>query len=397
MRHWRSSLAGGVLITGVVAWVLDAHLSNTSLWIWMLLGWLCFVALGLLCFGMERASESSKNPLLLHLLTLVLPACSGVVWGSLPWWLPGDDTEVQLLAALLIGVVVIGASNSVASKATLFAWVIPVGLIMPAALAWHADFPAAAVSVLLVMLLILRYGLLLLQTTQEIIRQRQRAESLYSDLNTQQARLRALERSQTLATERERLMLDMHDGLGSRLTTALAVIERGRAQPEELAEVLRECIDDLRAVIDSLEPANNDLVNLLATLRFRFGQRLEMAGIAVEWQVEDLPPLMWMGPPEALQVMRIVQELFTNIIKHASARRVVVTTRQVNDDVELEITDDGRGFDPSAPTSGRGVRFLKQRVEKLRGRLEIISSPRAGTRVRLWLPIRPATLMGQPL
>ncbi len=388
MRHWRTSLAGGLLVTVAVAWALSAYSAGAiHLWLWALLCGLGYAALGLICLRMERQPELNSEPTLLRWLMVILPASMGVLWSSLPYWLPGHETNLQLLAALLAGVVVIGASSAAASQATLFAWTLPVLAIMPAALAWHADLPVAAASVLLVVLLILRYGIRLQHAMADTIRQRQRAEALYNDLTAQQARLRDLERTQTLDTERRRLLLDMHDGLGSRLVSALAVAERGRAQPGELADELRECINDLRTVIDSLEPANNDLVSLLATLRFRFEQPLQRAGITLVWRVNDLPPLTWVGPPEVLQVMRMVQEIMANILKHASACRVVVTTRQVDEDVELTIIDDGGGFDPGEPSSGRGLRFLQQRADKLRGRLEITSHPGAGTTVRLRLPI----------
>jgi signal transduction histidine kinase len=143
-------------------------------------------------------------------------------------------------------------------------------------------------------------------------------------------------------------MRDMHDGLGSALTSSLAVAEQGEVQPAALVGLLRECVDDLRAVIDSLEPVDNDLAALLATLRFRLGQRLDAAGIQLDWRVQDLPPLAWLGPSEALQVMRIVQEALANVVKHARARRVQLTAARVGEQVELCIRDDGEGFDTSA-------------------------------------------------
>lgn len=388
MRHWRRSLVGGLLVTVAVAWALSTHLAGAiHLWLWALLCGLVYAAFWLVCLRMERQPSLSGDTRLRRILMVLLPASMGVLWNSLPFWLPGNETRLQLLAALLVGVVVIGASNAAASKATLFAWVFPALVIMPSALAWHADSPVAALTVLLVLLLILGYGILLLQTTAETIRERQRAVAIYHDLQAQQAKNRELDRAQTLTTERQRLVLDMHDGLGSRLITALAIVERDQAQPGELADQLRECIDDLRAVIDSLEPANNDLASLLATLRFHLGPRLERAGVCVEWRMEDLPSLTWLGPPAALQLMRLVQEVLTNIIKHASAGRVVVATRQVDEHIELIIRDDGCGFDPDSYSSGRGLRFLKQRADKLRGKLEITSHPGAGTEVRLRLPI----------
>ena len=102
-----------------------------------------------------------------------------------------------------------------------------------------------------------------------------------AELAASHERLRQVEREQTLMTERQRLMREMHDGMGSSLMTALRVIEHGERDRVDVAQVLKECIDDLKISIDSLEPLDADLLALLATLRFRLGPRLEGAGLAL--------------------------------------------------------------------------------------------------------------------
>jgi hypothetical protein len=72
-----------------------------------------------------------------------------------------------------------------------------------------------------------------------------------------------------------------HDGLGSALTTSLAMVEQKEFDGEELKAALCEGVDELRAVIDSLEPLDGDLISVLATLRFRLGRRMEWAGITL--------------------------------------------------------------------------------------------------------------------
>ena len=86
-------------------------------------------------------------------------------------------------------------------------------------------------------------------------------------------------------------MQEMHDGLGSSLVSALRVVENGKMQSGELAGVLKDCIDDLKLAIDSIEPVDDDLLLLLATLRFRLGARLENTGIRLHWKVSKIPPL----------------------------------------------------------------------------------------------------------
>lgn len=207
------------------------------------------------------------------------------------------------------------------------------------------------------------------------------------ELNASHDRLRAIEREQTLADERRRLMRDMHDGLGSSLMSSLVMVEQGRLAPTEVAQVLRECIDDLKLTIDSLEPIGADLVTLLATLRYRLGRRLEAAGLKLDWCVADLPPLPWLDALAALEVLRILQEALTNVIKHASAGSVAISTWHDGNEVFVRIEDDGHGFevaDARRAATGRGLLNLERRAAKLGGRVDLVSTP-AGTVLELVL------------
>jgi signal transduction histidine kinase len=209
------------------------------------------------------------------------------------------------------------------------------------------------------------------------------------ELQASHEKLRAVEREQTLAGERQRLMRDMHDGLGSSLMSSLVLVEQGRLAPEQVATVLRECIDDLKLTIDSLEPIGADLVTLLATLRYRLGHRLEGAGLRLDWRVSDLPPLPWLDALAALEVLRILQETLTNVIKHANARSVTISTAADGNDVIVRIVDDGRGFDVGRvqrDSSGRGLPNLQRRAAKLGGEVRIQSGPE-GTALELRLKI----------
>ncbi|MFI3186534.1 MAG: sensor histidine kinase [Methylococcaceae bacterium] len=215
----------------------------------------------------------------------------------------------------------------------------------------------------------------------------QRLTASEAELRAQHSHLRELERAQTLAEERQRLMHDMHDGLGSSLLSTLAAIEKNNLPQQAVAEALRACIEDLRLVIDSLEPMAHDLVTLLATIRYRLGQRLDAAGLELKWEINDLPPLPWLEPPDALNVLRLVQEALVNVLKHANASSVRVATRDLGQQVEIQIDDNGCGFDPKTITLGRGMRSQTKRAERLGGELQVESTLGRGTSLRLLLPI----------
>ena len=196
-----------------------------------------------------------------------------------------------------------------------------------------------------------------------------------AQLETTYQRLRLIEHEQVLSSERQRLMQDMHDGLGSSLTSALRALDGGQAQTIALRQMLSECIDDLKLTIDSLEPVQTDLLLLLASLRYRLGQRLQAAGIEIVWQVQDVPSLPWLDPKSALHILRIVQEVLSNISKHAQASQIVFETNHTDGHVIVRITDNGRGFDMPTPSreatlellpqAGRGLRNLRQRANAM--------------------------------
>lgn len=215
------------------------------------------------------------------------------------------------------------------------------------------------------------------------IRLQQREQALAES----HAKLRKIEQEQAISEERQRLVRDMHDGLGASLISALAVAERGQLGADQLAQVLKECIDDLKLTIDSLEPMEGDVPLILATLRYRLEPRLVQAGLVLHWQVNPLPPLHWLSPHHALHLLRIIQEIFTNIIKHAKASKITLMAKVSTDQIEIVITDNGKGFDMTTVAAGRGLSHMQHRAKQLNARLACDSSAE-GTRVTLQLPLQ---------
>jgi signal transduction histidine kinase len=200
--------------------------------------------------------------------------------------------------------------------------------------------------------------------------------------------LREIELRQTLNEERQRLMQDMHDGMGSSLVTALLVVESGQSKPDMIADVLKNCIDDLKLTIDSMEPVQADLLLLLATLRFRLGPRLEHAGIALLWEVSDVPAMEWIDPRNGLHILRILQEAFTNIIKHSGATEIRVATAVDSDWVTVRIADNGRGFsvEDNIGNHGKGLANQQRRAASIGAQIAWTSDS-CGTVLTLRLPI----------
>lgn len=217
-----------------------------------------------------------------------------------------------------------------------------------------------------------------------------RVRQKHRELESNYRKLRRLERERAIAAERERIMQDVHDGIGGQLVSTLALVESGRGEPDAVADSLHEALDDLRLIIDSLDPDEGDLAAVLGTMRLRVQPRLERGGIAIDWQVRDVPPIDGFGPEQALQVLRVVQESIANVLKHADATRVRIQTGTIRsplgDEAYVEVRDDGSGMRAQAPP-GRGLANMRRRAENLGGALDIESTT-AGTRIRLRMPLR---------
>jgi signal transduction histidine kinase len=218
-----------------------------------------------------------------------------------------------------------------------------------------------------------------------------RVTEKHSELEDSYGKLRALEREQAVARERERIMRDLHDGLGGHLVSALALAEHGDAGAIE--ETLRDALEDLRLVINSLDPDSEDIAVLLGIMRLRMEKRMSREGIGFDWQVSDVRAVRGFGPAMALQILRIVQEAFANILKHSHAMTITVRSGETNGagdpSVYLEIHDDGQGIGNGA--RGRGLDNMRRRALAIGGKLEISSETGRGTRVRLSLPLEVAS------
>lgn len=208
-----------------------------------------------------------------------------------------------------------------------------------------------------------------------------------SELEAEYARRRAAESEAMIANERHRLMRDMHDGIGGQIVALIAQAEQRTLAPDAMAAQLRRTLDDLRLVIDSLDSACADLGVALGMLRGRLAPLLTGLPTEVRWQTAQLPDLPNAPPGTVLGVLRIVQEALTNALKHADARTVTIEAAWQAPLLEVNIRDDGRGFDRELVTAGRGLSSLAHRAATIGGRLVVVSAPDQGTRVSLRLPL----------
>ncbi len=217
----------------------------------------------------------------------------------------------------------------------------------------------------------------------------ERLRAREAELEFSHERLREVERLQTISGERQRLMQDMHDGLGSSLISAIRSVEGGGMSDDRVSQLLKSCLDDLKLTIDSMEPLEDDLLLLLATLRYRLGPRLESSGVALQWNVKEVPALDWLDPTSALHILRIAQESIANVLRHTRATEIRIGTAAEASGVRVTIEDNGHGFDvdKAMAEGGRGMQNQLRRAQAVGGTVSWRSGP-AGTLFTLWLPLR---------
>lgn len=214
-------------------------------------------------------------------------------------------------------------------------------------------------------------------------------------LNQQNLLIQAREQAVLLA-ERTRLLRDIHDGIGSTLTATVIHLRGKNASPENAAAQVQSCLEDIRMVMDSIEPESHDLPTLFASLRRRFTDAFVAAGIQAHWQLDDIEQLQLKSSGDALHLTRIIQEIITNCLKHSQAKNFSVTTCLTQNvesqpQLKIEFTDDGQGFIAAsivaASATGRGILNVQQRVQKMHGVFEIQSKQSHGVRHGIKLPV----------
>jgi signal transduction histidine kinase len=208
---------------------------------------------------------------------------------------------------------------------------------------------------------------------------------------SEQARY-ALELAGAITHERERMMREIHDGIGSSIVSALATAEHHGSTRASAIATLRSALTDLRIAVDSLDPAEGNISTLLASLRYRLEPDFEKAGLKFVWQVDEVPELSWVDPVNALHVLRILQEAFSNTLSHAKASKITVVCREEDLDsepgVRIRVVDNGVGFDVMSRKRGKGLKNMVARAEALGAKFSIESNGRTGSATTIWLPLK---------
>ena len=208
------------------------------------------------------------------------------------------------------------------------------------------------------------------------------------------ARLYERSRELSIVEERNRISRELHDAVTQKLFSlrltadaAATLVTRDTARAMSELDTIRrlaaEATDELRAIVVGLRPVDLAGDGLDVALRKQAELLDRVHRPAVKFSGGPVPRL-----PAAREeaAYRIAQEALHNALRHAAADLVTVTVQAADGSMVLEVTDDGRGFDPAAPSRRSGLASMRERTRAAGGRLKVLSRPGAGTTVRLEVP-----------
>ncbi|RZI92785.1 MAG: histidine kinase, partial [Variovorax sp.] len=185
-------------------------------------------------------------------------------------------------------------------------------------------------------------------------------------------RLEQNAREQGRTQERERILRDMHDGVGLHISAAIRQLQSGQGSNAEVLRTLRDSLDQLKLSIDSIYLPAGDVGALLAGMRYRMSPRFVASGIALEWAVDDMQPVPGLDGPAMRQFQFLLFEAISNVLQHAQASVLRFEAAMVEGSVlRVSVIDNGVGFD-----AGRvAPRALNERARAAGARLAVESRP----------------------
>jgi signal transduction histidine kinase len=224
-----------------------------------------------------------------------------------------------------------------------------------------------------------------------------RRQRLLDELAAAQAGLAAAERRAGTLAERQRLARDIHDTLTQGFASIAMLLDAARAdlppggpavgRVEQAMRTARENLAESRRLVHALRPQQLDGTSLPDAVR-RLADRLSAdAGITAKAVVTGDPVAL--DPAAETQLLRVVQEALSNVGRHARATEVTLTLSYLDDEVVIDVQDNGTGFAVERPTGGVGLAAMRERVDGLGGVLTVESEPGEGTTVAATVPVNP--------
>jgi PAS domain S-box-containing protein len=287
----------------------------------------------------------------------------------------------------------------------------PNGLIMVSDKAGGGEFSAQDEALLTQLAAVTSLALQHIEARRSVESQRDRLERLTQSLEQQvaertamaerrarQLQAMALELSEVEEGERRRIGELLHEDLQQLLASAkyqLQALQRpqtGDGPPDPLMRqvdrLLEQSIQKCRSLSQELSPPILHLGGLVLAMEWLAQQMKEKYGLAVDIEVPRWGRLE--NEPLRIFLFRAVQELLLNVVRHSGVKAAKIRLQNLDDRIEIDVSDQGRGFDPGRwdALEGFGLLNIRERVSFLGGSVDIDSTPGGGSRFRLTIPLR---------
>ena len=229
---------------------------------------------------------------------------------------------------------------------------------------------------------------------------RRRVEERTQELKAAMARLQKETETSATLVERDRLAGEIHDSLEQGLSGIMMQLDGVDSKLSEDSAGARHYLEMARNMVRfSRSEVRHSLWNLESELLSKGDLGAALTEIArqmsasnrVQVAIQVLGTAVPLPPATEHHLLRICQEALNNAFKHAEAKNIRITLNYSEKSVQLSVADDGRGFAPNTVLTGTaghfGLRNLRSRARKIKGRLEVISQPSQGTKVEVSVPI----------
>ncbi len=209
----------------------------------------------------------------------------------------------------------------------------------------------------------------------------QRSDLAQKLISTQESTLRHISR-------------ELHDEFGQILTAVGAMLGRAekhtsedspvRTELKEVRDITQTTLDNVRSLSQALHPVMLDEAGLESTVDWYLATVEKQTGTDISYEKSGMS--FPVSGSASIHVYRVLQEALNNVARHSGARAAWVRLRFTKQDLELEVEDHGRGFNPEGPKPGIGLVAMRERAELLGGTLEVRQPASGGTLVRLRVP-----------
>jgi ligand-binding sensor domain-containing protein/two-component sensor histidine kinase len=205
-------------------------------------------------------------------------------------------------------------------------------------------------------------------------------------------RIAELEKQNAIERERRRISMEIHDDIGANLTRISLISEAAKHHAEkekaldQIAHTSRHVVTSMGEIIWSLNPDNKTFEQLMSYMRDQLHNLLEPTGINYQIELPETGKYLLSNTVKRNLIL-LVKEAVNNAVKHACATEIKVEGRMTGNNFEIQVIDNGNGFDSDHGFNGNGMRNAKIRVNEINGSLKINSVPGKGTKITFQIPI----------